>query len=559
MIYLVDVNAGSDVPFSQMAYMVDNAINEGQYTHQYGQTDSAESAITALDNAIDTSDWRKITYCYNNNPSPVLTEILRPVIDGYTNSKALNTAHTGNGSDVFSGIINEKTFPNTVNGWSSAGAARIMGGTPVENSISIDLNTQYVQWAFQVFSTLSVTDNRFTLDEQQVVMTYSMSIRRIRADLWEWHAGQNTGTRYIPEEWLILNGTDADNTDNDPYSDDSDDSTSGGNDGDQDNWGDDTEPNPEPTLPSLEATDAGFIQLFCPTVSQLKALANYMWSNLFDLATFKRLFADPMDCILGLSLVPCNVSGSAGTVNVGNINTGVSMNKASSQYKTIDCGSIDVHEKLKSYLDYSPYRKFYLFLPYIGTKELDIDMLNGATLGVKYHVDVLTGGCTAFILVNGNVVENYSGQCSMNVPITSRDWSNTINGILSLASSAAGAAVSGGLSAPVTAASVAGAVTSSANLADTVMNSKPSYEKSGGLSSSPGILGNQKPFLLLERPRICKPAKQNMYTGYPGFITKKLGGVSGFTQVQNIRLNNFSATESERNEILRLLREGVIL
>ena len=54
------------------------------------------------------------------------------------------------------------------------------------------------------------------------------------------------------------------------------------------------------SLPTLSAVDTGFISLYNPTLAQLQSLANYMWSDLFDLDTFKKLFGDPMQAILGL-------------------------------------------------------------------------------------------------------------------------------------------------------------------------------------------------------------------------------------------------------------------
>ena len=62
-----------------------------------------------------------------------------------------------------------------------------------------------------------------------------------------------------------------------------------------------------PGLPTLSAVSAGFITLFNPTVAQLKNLASYMWSDLFDVSGWKKIFADPMNAILGLSIVPVEI------------------------------------------------------------------------------------------------------------------------------------------------------------------------------------------------------------------------------------------------------------
>lgn len=352
---------------------------------------------------------------------------------------------------------------------------------------------------------------------------------------------------------------------NDPFDDDDDSDEGGGTGGDdQDNWDNDGDDIPVPGLPDLSAVDTGFITLFNPTVAQLQSLASYMWSGLFDLDTFRKIVADPMDVILGLSIVPVDVpASSVAEVKVGNISTGVYMLKASSQYVELNCGTIKISEKDHSYLDYSPYTKVTIILPYIGAQELSIDELNGETIGVVYHVDVLSGACVAFITIGGNVVHQYAGQCAVSIPITSKDFTQTIQAICQLVGSGIGAGVgiaaTGGMSAPLAGAMVAGGISSAASGAMNVVNSKPTFSKTGSIAGAGGLLSVQKPYLIFERPKKCKPANQQIYTGYPSIITRSLGSLSGFTQVREIHLDGIPCTDAERDEMLQIMREGIIL
>lgn len=352
---------------------------------------------------------------------------------------------------------------------------------------------------------------------------------------------------------------------NDPFDDDDDSDTGGGTGGDdQDNWDGDGDDIPVPDLPELSAVDTGFITLFNPTLTQLQNLASYMWGNNFDLSLFKKVVADPMDVILGLSIVPVDVpASSTAEVLVGNIGTGVYMLKASSQYVELDCGEIEIHEKDHSYLDYSPYTKVTLILPYIGAQELSIDELNGTKIGVVYHVDVLSGACVAFVTIDGNVIHQYAGQCAVSIPITSKDFTQTIQAICQLVGAGIGAGVgiaaTGGMSAPLAGAMVAGGVSSAASGAMNVVNSKPTFSKTGSIAGAGGLLAVQKPYLIFERPKKCKPSNQQIYTGYPSIITRSLGSLSGFTQVREIHLDGIPCTDAERDEMLTLMREGIIL
>ena len=387
-------------------------------------------------------------------------------------------------------------------------------------------------------------------DEKSLIpQIYSVWMERQLAVI-AYKSDQSTGIGYgiVVTGWDdFSNGSIVDEIPKDPYSPDGDSDTGGGT-GDFDGTGDNVD---IPGLPTLSATDASFITLFNPSTAQLKSLASYMWSSGFDLATFKKLFADPMDCILGLSIVPVAVpKGSTSEVSVGNISTGVSMTKAAAQYVKVDCGTLNVNEYWGAYLDYDPYTKAEIYLPYIGTHALAVDDIMGKAVHVVYHVDILSGACAAYVKCGSSVLYTFIGQCSSSIPITGNDWTNVINGVLTAASAIGSMVATGGASAPL-------AVPA---LASTAVNGmKPTVEKSGSMSGTGGMLGIQTPYLILTRPRQAVPAKQNEFMGYPSFITRKLSKVSGYTEIESVHLENISATEQELSEIEGLLKGGVIL
>lgn len=324
-------------------------------------------------------------------------------------------------------------------------------------------------------------------------------------------------------------------------------SGTGGGTGSFDGTGDDID---IPGLPTLSATDTGFITLFNPSTGQLQSLANYMWSSGFDLDTFKKLFADPMDCILGLSIVPVAVpNGGSKAVSVGNISTGVTMTVAASQYVELDCGTLNVNEYWGAYLDYDPYTKAEIYLPYIGTHPLAVDDIMGKAVRVVYHIDILSGACTAFVKCGGSVLYEFIGQCSSSIPITGNDWTNVINGVISIAGAIGSMVATGGASAPMAAGVIASTATNSM---------KPNVEKSGSMSGTGGMLAVQVPYLILTRPRQALPSGQNSFMGYPSFITESLGSLHGYTEIESIHLEGVPATEQELSEIESLLKTGVI-
>lgn len=359
----------------------------------------------------------------------------------------------------------------------------------------------------------------------------------------------NAGTTQLPSYFIeIFSGSKPFKPTNDPYAPGDITDKDGGN-GDFDATSD---PVDIPPLPTISATDTGFLTLFNPSLSNIRDLAAYMWANpLFDVNAYKKILANPMDAILGLSIVPCAIPATTSkNVTVGNIPTGVSMPVCDGQYLSIDCGSINVNEYWGAYLDYSPYTKAELYLPYCGIHPIDIDDVMGKAVKVVYHVDILTGACVAYVKCGDSVLYSYIGQCASSIPVSGSDWTNMINGIINASTAIGSMAATGGLTAPMAASTIA----------TTAVNTiKPSIERSGSLSGTGGIMGNQVPYLILTRPRQALPELQNQFSGYPSFISSYLGDLIGYTEVDSIHLEGIPATGAELNEIESILKGGVIL
>lgn len=312
-----------------------------------------------------------------------------------------------------------------------------------------------------------------------------------------------------------------------------------------------------PGLPSIQSSDTGFLSLYSPSISQVKAMADYMWSDGFSLDDFKKLFADPMQAILSFHAVPVSVPvGSNRSVKLGNIDTGVYMPSVSNQWVTVDCGSLTLSEFWGAYLDYNPYTRLQLYLPYIGVVTVSADDVIGKALSLHYNVDVLSGACVATLMCAGTVLYNWQGAVAMQIPFTTLTYGNLLGSILSVAGAglglAASAIASGGVSLGA-AIGVAGAAGAAA-----VNSQKENIGHGGGVSGTAGFMGIQTPYFILSRPSLCLPENQNDFIGYPSFTTVKLSGLSGFTRIHEIHLEYIAATKDELTELEGLLKEGVL-
>ena len=319
----------------------------------------------------------------------------------------------------------------------------------------------------------------------------------------------------------------------------------------------DTIDNPE--APDIDAVSTGLLTIFKPTLTQIQSLGDYLWSNAFDVDTLKKLFGDPMDAIIGLSIVPVNPpAGGSKNVKVGNIDTGISMSYLNRQFVEKDLGSLSIDPYVGSFMDYSPYTKIQVYLPYIGFRELAPEDVMGCTLSFKYIIDVLTGGCNAVINVSGKgAIYQYNGSCIANVPLTALNYSgaiqNAIGAIGNIATSAGGIATGNPALAGV------GAIGLATRASNAVTNIKPTIQRSGNAGGASGLCGVQYPYAVIERPRICVPANYNNFVGNTLNVTMNIGSCSGYTIVEEIHLDNVICTENERDELLELLKEGVII
>lgn len=303
--------------------------------------------------------------------------------------------------------------------------------------------------------------------------------------------------------------------------------------------------------PKPSAINAGICKIYTPSQAQLENFAAYLWGTSFDVDQVKKLFSSPMESILGLSAVPVSVvGGTPVSISLGGVQlSGVSMPPVLSQYREIDMGSITVKERWGSYLDYEPYTKFSILLPYIGIQDLSADDIMGKTLHLVYNLEVVSGAIVARLSANGHCIYQWAGNCAMQLPITGRSFDTLVSSAVSIATKIGAGIVTGNGSL------IAQGVASAAVHATTM---KPTIERSGTVSGVSGYLGQPTPYLIRTTPEAYIPNDQNAFIGYPSYISLSLGEISGYNEVESIHLENIPATGDELSELETILKEGAI-
>ena len=319
----------------------------------------------------------------------------------------------------------------------------------------------------------------------------------------------------------------------------------------------DVSPTPDdPAIAGGGGSATGLANLYNPTLAQVKQFSRWLWgSDGLNLDQLKKLLQDPMQAIIGLHVMYATpTTGADRDIQVGYINSGVTSKIVTEQYTEIDCGMVTINEYFGDARDYSPFTQVYCYLPFIGIVELNADDVVNSVLGIKYKIDVLTGCCLAQLTVKkyglDAVLYTYTGNCAVQMPITSGNYLSTVSSLLGVVVSAGTAALTGGALAPVAIEAATSAVAGGA---------KASVAMSGSLGSNAGAMGIRKPYLIIKRVESADANGYNEFYGYPTNKRVNLSQLTGYVRVKDINLSGTNATEDEQNEIVTLLKEGVIL
>lgn len=292
--------------------------------------------------------------------------------------------------------------------------------------------------------------------------------------------------------------------------------------------------------------------IYNPTQGELNSFGSWLWSSNF-VDQLLKLFNDPMQAIIGLHKVfaPPAISG-ASTIKVGYLDSGVSSNVVGNQYTTIDCGSVNISEYFGNVFDYDPFTQIYIYLPFVGIERLDIGEVMRGSVGVKYHVDVLTGACLAEITVirdgAGGILYTFAGNCAVQYPVSSGSYMGIVASLASIAGGVVGTIASGGALAPVAMGAVSG-----------IMNAHTRVNHSGAFSGNAGAMGVKTPYIIITRPQTCLADNFPAFDGYPANKTTPLSACSGFVKCETCHVENVPATDAELSEIEMLLKGGVII
>lgn len=284
---------------------------------------------------------------------------------------------------------------------------------------------------------------------------------------------------------------------------------------------------------------------YAMSVTQIKQIASFLWSsNFFD--NIKLVNNSPIENIISCKMFPTSLSGETEIISLGNVETGVEGGKREDS-KRINVGSCTIPKLYNNFLDFAPYTKATIFLPFIGFKPLDLNQVMGKTLKIDYVFDLITGAVKSLLFSDNIYVQSYDGNAGLDIPITSSNRAQIEAGYITGAL---------GVVAEIASGDIAGAAMKGLGTA----MSQYHYQTQGSYSPNCAWYETRKCYIIMDRPTSQTPSTYAHNIGFPCELSFNLGNLSGFTIVeQGIDLSGIPCTETERKEILSLLTSGIFL
>ena len=350
-------------------------------------------------------------------------------------------------------------------------------------------------------------------------------------------------------------------------------------------------PNPLPDPPF--SSTAGLITVYNPTASELISFAHWLWVTYAD-ATIDKIWNNPFDGIIGLHELYATPSvGSRMYIRSGFLTSNTEANSVPDRYTEINCGSAVIPEYYGNYLDYSPYSKAYIYLPFIGIQEVSVDDIVGHAVNITYRIDSYNGSCVALVTVAkmgySNTIYQFNGNCSVELPIAGGSQASIKAGYMMAAAQQQAAAIAGNAAMKAGVASaigngvgsllsgriggaISGAVSpiasgmatakqqeayANANALQSVVTAKSSVQHSGSFGASYGAMGFKKPYIIIQSPIEVKVMNYNLEYGFPAHKYVRVGDCEGFLRVREVHVESSTATDDEKALIEQMLKSGV--
>lgn len=333
----------------------------------------------------------------------------------------------------------------------------------------------------------------------------------------------------------------------------------------------------EPDTPTLGISTSGMYNVYRISETQLSGFASQLYHTTTPTPyegtdvlekinnTIEKLQYSVVDLVRGNLkdfVIDCHIipvmptTSATENIQIGGYTINNLAHPVTSDYVTINCGTIKVDSCYDGFEDYQT--EYKLYLPFIGFVDLNPNYVANNYLTLKYRFNVIDGSCIAFLSSsivpnssNTSIVGVYNGSCCVHMPLTGADYSTIVSGMLQTV---------GNISTSVSTKNPLPAIGGGANLAQSMNSQK--FAQSNNYNASGCFMGIRKPYLLVQRP--TRNLATNFWNRKGGllnsqFVLTNLKG-SGYTVCENVDMTNFRNLDKDiQDKIKELLESGVYL
>lgn len=327
---------------------------------------------------------------------------------------------------------------------------------------------------------------------------------------------------------------------------------------------------PETNLPDISYISAGYNSYKIIQAMQknyVDALAGYLLDNESDASFIISLTAYPFE-IPETSFTIATLR--LGKTDVTNVKVHDFIHTSLSKYYKVASFYVDTYAGFdRGFLAYEPYSKYELYLPYYGYVELKYNEVADSLINIYYSFDWENGIAKINIYNHTKeyVIKSLTATIGIKIAINRTNFQQLADEktqmYIKSAISTLGNAVSIGMGAVMDnpfmiASGITGMTGTMAGIGSKLatQHDKAHTSNNTGLE---GLYGCQDVRLKVSKmiPRYI--TDYNKYYGKPVNQRYLLSDLSGYTEIKDIRIENFSGLNDEKEELISLLTSGIIL
>lgn len=267
-----------------------------------------------------------------------------------------------------------------------------------------------------------------------------------------------------------------------------------------------------------------------------------------------RLYINPTDS-------PIYIGGEKVTYNGEDVIAGQIVG---SQYPTLDIvfGDFNIPRLSNTFLDYSPYTKYELLLPFAPTPVILPDWCAGKNVKAIFLYDIYTTACQYVVTCNNERICCISGNFGIDKPLVAQNVAlkdaSRLSAQIGTASSVLGGVMSaaagniGGI--------MSGAIGGVSSLSQMILSGKNNYMYTVGSNGDSTTVGLYHAAHLKITRTLSAETDGYLHTyGKPLCKMKKLSEIHGFTKCENVNTDGLTCSETEKQMIKQLLENGIYI